>query len=324
MKRALVIGINRYNHLRSLSGCEADAEAVKALLRTNADDSPNFYVKPDVAISGRKDLTEHIRKLFAEDGETNLLYFAGHGHINEQGGYIMAPDSTRYDEGMPMDEILSLANNSNALNNIIILDCCHAGNMGVPTAMNRGNNKGSFLCGGVTILTACREHESAIEKNGHGIFTALLLEALEGGAADLNGEVTPGSIYSYIDKSMGAWGQRPVFKTNVSYFTSLRRASPPISLNILRKITTHFTSPDFEYPLDPSFEFTNTPAHLPTLKAPEAIPQNTAIFKELQMMERVGLVAPEGEMHMYFAAMNSKSCKLTPLGQQYWRTIKKM
>jgi hypothetical protein len=38
-------------------------------------------------------------------------------------------------------------------------------------------------------------------------------------------------------------------------------------------------------------------------------------------MNRVGLVAPVGEEHMYYAAMNSKSCKLTTLGAQYWRHV---
>ena len=38
--------------------------------------------------------------------------------------------------------------------------------------------------------------------------------------------------------------------------------------------------------------------------------------------EMVGLVCPVGEEHMYYAAMNSKSCKLTPLGQHYWNLVK--
>ena len=36
-------------------------------------------------------------------------------------------------------------------------------------------------------------------------------------------------------------------------------------------------------------------------------------------MEGVGLIVPVGEEHMYYAVMNSKSCRLTALGAQYWR-----
>jgi len=35
------------------------------------------------------------------------------------------------------------------------------------------------------------------------------------------------------------------------------------------------------------------------------------------------LVVPVDEEFMYFAAMNSKSCRLTELGYHYWRLIKK-
>ena len=36
-------------------------------------------------------------------------------------------------------------------------------------------------------------------------------------------------------------------------------------------------------------------------------------------MEGVGLVVPVDEEHMYYAAMNSRACRLTALGAQYWR-----
>lgn len=39
------------------------------------------------------------------------------------------------------------------------------------------------------------------------------------------GDVTPGSIYAYIDRSLGGWEQRPVFKANIKRFVSLRKNS---------------------------------------------------------------------------------------------------
>ena len=55
---------------------------------------------------------------------------------------------------------------------------------------------------------------------------------------------------------------------------------------------------------------------------PYADEHNVNIFKELQLFESVGLIEPVGEDHMYFAAMNSKSCKLTALGLHYWKLSK--
>jgi hypothetical protein len=44
------------------------------------------------------------------------------------------------------------------------------------------------------------------------------------------------------------------------------------------------------------------------------------VFKDLQAFAGVDLVVPVGEQHM--AAINSKSCKLTPFGKRYWRLVK--
>ena len=46
------------------------------------------------------------------------------------------------------------------------------------------------------------------------------------------------------------------------------------------------------------------------------------MFKELQLFESVGLIEPVGAEHMYFAAMENKSCKLTALGLHYWNLSK--
>jgi len=97
----------------------------------------------------------------------------------------------------------------------------------------------------------------------------------------------------------------------VNQFISLRKTVPPIETSILRKITAYFESIESEHQLDPSYEPTEEPKN----------EINETIFSELQKMNRVGLVAPVGEEHMYYAAMNSKSCKLTTLGAQYWRHV---
>jgi hypothetical protein len=74
----------------------------------------------------------------------------------------------------------------------------------------------------MTILTASTEKQYASEQNGSGVFTTLFVDALDGAASNIVGEITPGSVYAHIDQSLGAWEQRPVFKTNVTEFVSLR------------------------------------------------------------------------------------------------------
>ncbi|MFT3911060.1 MAG: caspase family protein [Ferruginibacter sp.] len=309
MRKALVVGINNYPS-SPLHGCINDATDFKTIMRVNGDGSPNFDVSLETNINSKGQLKGLIKKLFEGKVDTALLYFSGHGYLNELGGYIVTPDFKKYDEGISMDEILTIATRSKTDNKIIILDCCHSGAFGSPAI---DNSTAAHLIDGMTILTASKDTESAMEVNGHGVFTNLLLDALQGGAADIRGRITPGSIYSFIDQSLGSWDQRPVFKTNVTRFTCLRTVTPSISDEILRKLTAYFKTPQEEYLLNPSYEDTNIE---------EALPLNVAIFKNLQKMARVGLVVPVGEEHMYDAAQKSKKCKLTALGYHYWRLVK--
>ena len=316
MKKALVIGINTYP-TEPLRGCINDASAIAAILETNGDGSPNFDVKLETDVRTKSELKTMIVELFSGNNDTVLLYFSGHGFLNEIGGYLVTPDHAKYDEGIPMNEILHLANESKAKDKIIILDCCHSGAMGSPNI----NSDLSQLREGVTILTASRDDEPSTEINGHGVFTNLLLSALQGGATDLRGDISPGGVYAYIDQALGAWQQRPVFKTNVTRFTSLRTTIPQVPLDILRKIIDYFPNPQAEFKLNPSYEDTNAEDIKHVIVEPYAKPENVSVFKNLQKFQSVGLVVPVNASYLYFAAMESKSCKLTSLGFHYWKLV---
>jgi len=318
LRKALVVGINSYPSA-PLQGCINDATAFATIIESNGDGAPNFSVRLLTDVATKSELKRAITELFDGDSDTTLLYFSGHGYIDDVGGYIVTPDFQPHDFGVSMDEILTLANNSKSKDRIIILDCCHSGSFGSPKVTG---GMTSHIKEGVSILTASRDSEVSLEVNGHGVFTNLLLEAVRGGAADLTGHITPGSVYAYIDQALGPWDQRPVFKTNITRFTSLRHVTPRIPISILRNLTKYFPSPDEEFQLDPSFEDTNAKDVEHEVVEPFADPRNVSQFKELQKLQSVGLVVPVNEEHMYFAAMNSKSCGLTALGYHYWRLIK--
>lgn len=317
MKKALVVGINNYT-FAPLRGCVRDATDVGDLLRENGDGSLNFNVLLQTDVPRKNRLRELITTLFKDQHETALFYFSGHGMVNELGGYLMTPDYRQYDEGISMNDILTLANNSPSTNKIIILDCCHAAAITAPDLI-----PGSIghINEGITILTASKKNEVAMEVRGKGVFTNLLIEALKGGAADTNGNITPGGIYAYIDQALGPWEQRPVFKTNVNSFTTLRTVTPKLPLSVLRKITEFFPLPETLYALDPSYEYSNDPVMKHDFMMPYAMANNVSIFKSLQKMQAAGLVEPVSDEHMYWAAMNGNACRLTALGAHYWRLV---
>lgn len=321
MRIALVVGINYYQHGGSLHGCINDAHEVKAALERHDGGAVNFDCRL-LAGSGpadpvnRAELKDQIEQLFRTDADIALFYFAGHGHIESAGGYLLASDARRGDEGVSLAEILTLANISPAKNKVIVLDSCHSGIAG--TAPERGNL--ATLSDGLTVLTASTKDQYASEQNGRGVFTTLFVDALNGSAANLTGDITPGSVYAHIDQSLGAWEQRPVFKTNVRQFVSLRKASPPIPTEDLRRLTEFFPTPGFLFQLDPTFE--------PEMKGrdqgmPPPDPENIRKFAILQKYNRLNLLVSDGAPHMWNAAMESEACRLTALGEHYRRLVEK-
>lgn len=311
-RRALIVGIDAYPS-SPLSGCVNDATEMAALLERNHDNSPNFDVKlvtaPGSAIT-RASLKQQVETLFQHDkADIALLYFSGHGTENNLGGYLVTPDATKYDEGLSLTDVLAYANDSPATERIIVLDSCMSGWLGQVPAIG---SSGANLAEGVSILTASRQDQVSIESGGRGVFTELVCAALAGGGADVLGEVTAASIYAYVEQALGPWKQRPLFKAHLSKMAPIRVAQPAVQREILRKLTEWFPTADYEYPLDPSYEF--------TVKGHDA--HHVQIFKAFQKCRDAKLVEAVDEDFLYFAAMNNKSCRLTALGKRYWQLAK--
>ena len=156
MREALIVGIDYYAHLKPLRGCVNDAWAVHSKLERNEDGSINFLTPRLLAGTNATDLITRellksaVQELFSDDSDVALLYFAGHGHIEDSWGYLCAGDSKTGDDGFSLAEIMVLANKSKAKNKIIILDSCYSGVAGNPA----DGDGGAQLKEGTTILTA--------------------------------------------------------------------------------------------------------------------------------------------------------------------------
>lgn len=325
-RAALVVGVNFYDHFNNLRGCVNDANRIAELLSFHENGERNFEVKkicgdfkPNEVIS--YELLDEIKELFSNrHNEVALFYFSGHGGITPQnGGFLATSDTDDISTGISMAELIEIINDSPVKNKIIVMDTCHSGEMGNHPTFPRS---GSCIDEGVTILTASSKEQESIEEgeslySKHGVFTRLLIDALEGGASSILGQITPGSIYSHIDKALGSFGQRPIFKTNTNRFIELRKVSASIDIRELREISRIFRNSSDILQLDQSYE---SDINVPDEYKPKTPcnTENNRIFKILQNLNRVNIVVPVEAEHMYYAAMNEKACKLTSLGKFYW------
>ena len=324
MRRALLVGINTYDlPAANLTSCVADAEAMAELLARHQDKKPNYECRTllDQMEDGkqitRANLRGACRSLF-DYKEQVLLYFAGHGVLTDTGGFLCTADAEPDDWGVPMQEIIDMAVQSPAREILLMLDCCHSGDIANPVTLNskmRGVNPLAAIREGMTVIAASRDSQAAVEAGGHGLFTAAILDALNGGAADHMGWVTASSIFAYVNRRFGAWGQHPVYKSHTVTVSPVRECAPLIDRLKLHRLTELFPLREFKYKLDPAYEPEDEHGNV----QPPIDHDKIEIAKLFKEYRDAGLLRPsDPTQQLYWTARRFGTVELTPRGCEYW------
>jgi hypothetical protein len=85
-----------------------------------------------------------------------------------------------------------------------------------------------------------------------------------------------------------------------------------------------FPEVDYKYPLTPE----NNCSTYDNREEARTTNQKCINFQMLQDLQKIGFVEPsmeelpEGKRFMYYAAILSKSCRLTKIGKYYWKLYK--
>jgi len=322
LRRALIVGINSYANSRPLTGCVADAEAIGKVLARHSDQELNFECR--VLLDKTEDnqpitsaaLQKACRELFADIRDDVVLYFSGHGVLTEHGGYLCTYDSGRDDWGVSMDLVMKMANSSRARDILMILDCCHAGDFANPGLLaGNGHDPLAVMRENTTIIAASLSSQSALEAGGHGLFTSAVIDALDGGAADMMGWVTAPSIYAYVERRFGAFDQRPVYKSYATGVRVVRKCPPMIDRAKLRQLVDLFETQKFRYQLDPEYDPEDENG---VVKEPINA-EKVALGKLFKEYRDAGLLKPTmpGEQ-LFWTARNSHTVELTWSGREYW------
>jgi len=148
----------------------------------------------------------------AEDGDTVLVYFAGHGAESDGNSYLLPSDAQLSNPpltGLPLSLVKDRLRQCKARKKVLIIDSCHSGAgrdvgvMGTATAQSLFED-----AEGLVTLSACDQQERSFEwtEKGHGAFTWFLAEGLWGKAdADGDGLVTAGELNPYVWKETRRW-----------------------------------------------------------------------------------------------------------------------
>lgn len=215
---ALLVGTTRYEDelLTTLKGPEADVRCLADVLR-----APEICGFDDVNLLLNA-TASHVRlavcEFFSRGTPEDLLvlYFSGHGVVDPGGGLYFCMSDTRKSllraTALPAALVRDEMDSSRSRSQLLILDCCHAGaferdakSAGVGMSVGtRDAFEGTGI--GRVVLTASDATQFALQGDSlvgtpqPSVFTHYLIEALQTGMADTNGDgkVTIDEIYEYV------------------------------------------------------------------------------------------------------------------------------
>jgi uncharacterized caspase-like protein len=202
-KVALLIGVSEYEPgLNPLPAAVKDVEAMKRVL---VHPEMGGFAEADITVlknPQRQEMEDAIYRLFAHRQKDDLLlfFFSGHGVKDESGKLYLSTRATRKDNGRLVKPSAVAAsflhesiNESRSQRQVLILDCCFSGAIAQGlTVRDDGTVDIKTQLGGKgrAILTSSTSTQYSFEQEGTelSIYTRYLVEGIEKGAADTDGD----------------------------------------------------------------------------------------------------------------------------------------
>ncbi|MGP1384276.1 MAG: nSTAND1 domain-containing NTPase [Thainema sp.] len=228
---AVVVGINGYQYLPSLTAPAQDAEAIATQLQQYGE----FRVHrlPEVIQDGKpiigtrtaitvQDLESALVQLFKPKGrnipETALFYFSGHGIQKDAGiqeGFLATSDVNPQVGfyGLSLFWLRRLLQESPVRQRVVILDCCHSGELLNLLEADPGARAGTDRL----FMAASREYESAFESlnSPYSVFTQALVSGLDP-TQSTTGIITNHALISSVNDQLKGELQQPLFESSGS------------------------------------------------------------------------------------------------------------
>ena len=232
---AILIGINRYKYVDMLDYAVSDADSMRSLLIRRF----GFRPKKVMVLRDEEATKAKITEAFGTLLQTNpqdrvLVFYAGHGtQIDLPGGgemgFIVPVDGKAggpaelYSSAISMQEIRNLSSLIPAKHVLFLVDACYGGLAAMSSrSLSRETRqylKKITVAKARQIITAGGRGEQVIEKPewGHSAFTYKLLDALDNGLGDANGDylITASELATWMKPMVSAASegrQTPQFK----------------------------------------------------------------------------------------------------------------
>ncbi|MEU8011828.1 caspase family protein [Micromonospora parva] len=201
--RALIVGVSRFAD-SAIPDLPAVANNVAAL--RNALTAPAGVLMPENCRALVNPALPHevgaaVAELADAPADTVILYYAGHGLLNQQGALHLAVSDTRRNfetyTAVPMEWLRSALAVSPARNRILILDCCFSGRAAEAMSTESSAVAAAIEVYGTYTMTSSPANSTSIAVPGaqFTVFTQELIAVLRDGIPGAGGLLTLRDIY---------------------------------------------------------------------------------------------------------------------------------
>ena len=244
-KFALLIGVSEYSEgLRPISSAILDVEAMRRVLEPpdmGAFDQVTVLPNPD-----KGSMEKAVEDLLAnrQQDDLVLLYFSGHGLKDQDAKFFLSTRDTGRDQKGNFSRATALAasklqeyiTDSRSQRQIIILDCCFSGALVQGMPIKGELNIQEELGGkGRAILTSSSPIEYSFESDNNdlSIYTKYLVEGIETGAADKDGDqlISVNELHEYASERVkeAAPAMTPKFYLSLEGEDTIYLAKSPLA-----------------------------------------------------------------------------------------------
>lgn len=217
-KYAVIVAIEEYHdklNLRKVHFALNDANGIKSTLEKLGYEKDNIEFLTN-NLATRTTTFEVIKKIsnYAQNGESILFYYAGHGFYSDGKNLISCVDtslSSLHDTCISLQDILGIFDKSKSSQIMLFLDCCHSGlefdtDLRSPISMFSTDelkykySDSEFLTG----FASCKGEEKSRpdSEHNHGAWSYFLIKALSGEAGNIykKGLLFSDDLQNYLKK----------------------------------------------------------------------------------------------------------------------------
>jgi uncharacterized caspase-like protein len=192
-KWAVIVGVNKYEHVKSLKYCVNDVSRVKEAfcdLLEFPEDHITELSDASKTKPGRDAIFHELGRISEErvvkPDDLLVFYFTGHGMINKKDGkdYLLPRSASPYIlelTALKMEDVVGLLKKTECNNLVMFIDACREEIGGARGVMSIGEDSKSICAqSGIVTFFSCYPKDFSYEISAlkHGSFTYNILEAL--------------------------------------------------------------------------------------------------------------------------------------------------